>query len=127
MRRALLPTMLFCLGASLVMAQDPVKVDPEHHKVVLENDQVRVLRFTINPHEKSVMHEHPANVTVFLTDADIKFTFPDGKAVEKHPKAGQVTSSEPVKHEAENIGDKPIELVQIELKTKPAGPEPAKK
>ncbi len=40
---------------------------------------------------------------------------------EVHLKAGQVTSSAPVKHEAENIGDKPIELVQVERKTKPAG------
>ncbi len=127
MRRALLPTVLFCLAALLVMAQDPVKVDPQHHKVELENDQVRVLRWTISPHEKSVMHEHPANIVVFLTDADIKITFPDGKTAERHAKAGQVLSSAPVKHEAENIGDKPIELVQIELKTKPGGPEPAKK
>lgn len=127
MRRALLPTVLFCLGTLPVMAQDPVKVDPDHHKVVLENDEVRVLRWTIGPHEKSVMHEHPANVVVFLTDADVKFMFPDGKTAERHLKAGQVTSSAPVKHETENIGDKPIELVQVELKTKPAGPESAKK
>jgi len=109
------------------MAQDPVKVDPQHHKVDLENDQVRVLRWKIAPHEKSAMHEHPANVVVFLTDADIKFTFPDGKTAERHAKVGQVISGAPVKHAAENIGDKPIELVQIELKAKPAGPEPEKK
>ena len=127
MRRALLPAMLFCLGAPLVFAQDPAKVDPEHHKVVLENEQVRVLRWNISPHEKSVMHEHPANVVVFLTDADIKFTFPDGKSAERHVKAGQVTSGPAVKHDAENIGDKPIELVQVELKTGAAGSEPAKK
>jgi quercetin dioxygenase-like cupin family protein len=124
MRRAILSSALLCLATLLVMAQDVVKVDPQHHKVELENDQVRVLRWTIAPHEKSVMHEHPANVVVFLTDADIKFTFPDGKTAERHAKAGQVISGAPVKHAAENIGDKPIELVQIELKTKPAGPVP---
>jgi quercetin dioxygenase-like cupin family protein len=109
------------------MAQDPVKVDPEHHKVVLENDQVRVLRATIGPHEKSAMHEHPANIVVFLTDADMKYTSPDGKTAERHLKTGEVTSNAPVKHEVENIGDKPVELVQIELKTKPAEPKPGKK
>ena len=127
MRRALLPTMLFFLAAPLAFAQDPAKVDPERHKVVLENEQVRVLRWNINPHEKSVMHEHPSNVVVFLTDADVKFTFPDGKTAERHVKAGQVSWSAPVKHEAENIGEKPIELVQIEMKTSSAAPEPAKK
>ncbi|MFL6351793.1 MAG: hypothetical protein ACJ74Z_08075 [Bryobacteraceae bacterium] len=29
------------------------------------------------PHEKSVMHEHPASVAVFMTDATA-FTLPDG-------------------------------------------------
>jgi quercetin dioxygenase-like cupin family protein len=124
MRRALLPTVLFCLAALLVMAQDVVKVDPQHHKVEFENDQVRVLRWTIAPHEKSVMHEHPANIAVYLTDADVKITFPDGKTAERHLKAGQVYSSPAVKHEAENIGNKPIEMVQIELKSKPAGNVP---
>lgn len=62
-----------------------------------------------------------------MPELDIKFTFPDGKTAERHVKAGQVTSGAPVKHDAENIGDKPIELVQIELKTNPTGPDPAKK
>lgn len=63
------------------------------------------------------MHEHPANVAVFLTDGHIKFSFPDGRTVERNAKAGQAFFSPAVKHEAENIGDAPIELVQIELKT----------
>jgi hypothetical protein len=43
-------------------AQDPVKVDPKHYKVEAENKQVRVLRSTYGPGEKSVMHGHPACV-----------------------------------------------------------------
>jgi len=33
---------------------DPVKVDPKHYKVEMENDRVRVLRITYGPQEKSV-------------------------------------------------------------------------
>ena len=40
--------------------QDPVRVDPEHYRVELENEKVRVLRVRYGPHEKSVMHGHPA-------------------------------------------------------------------
>nr|NIR51506.1 hypothetical protein [candidate division KSB1 bacterium]NIS26908.1 hypothetical protein [candidate division KSB1 bacterium]NIT73741.1 hypothetical protein [candidate division KSB1 bacterium]NIU27639.1 hypothetical protein [candidate division KSB1 bacterium]NIU94275.1 hypothetical protein [candidate division KSB1 bacterium] len=40
-------------------AQDATKVDPKHYKVEFENDQVRVLRISYGPGEKSVMHEHP--------------------------------------------------------------------
>ena len=42
--------------------QDPVKVDPKHYKVEVENEKVRVLRVNYKAHEKSVMHSHPDNV-----------------------------------------------------------------
>ena len=35
-------------------AQDATKVDPKHYKVEFENDEVRVLRITYGPGEKSV-------------------------------------------------------------------------
>ena len=36
--------MLVALVATVpALAQDPVKVDPQHYSLVLENDQVRVL------------------------------------------------------------------------------------
>ena len=57
-------------------AQDPVKVDPTHYKVEFENKQVRVLRISYGPHEKSVMHGHPATVAVFLREGRARFAFP---------------------------------------------------
>jgi quercetin dioxygenase-like cupin family protein len=36
--------------------------------VEFENEQVRVLRIGYGAGEKSVMHEHPNAVAVFLTD-----------------------------------------------------------
>src|SRR5215467_2694224 len=120
MRRVLFLASVVCLATFTARAQDPVQVDPKHNKVEFENAQVRVLRFTSGPHEKSPMHEHPANVVVFLTDAHVKFTYPDGKTEERHGKAGQVVWNTPVKHESENLGDKPLEGIQIELKAKSA-------
>src|ERR1039458_1525999 len=37
---------------------DPVAVDPKHYKVEFENDQVRVLRARIGPHESTPVHKH---------------------------------------------------------------------
>src|ERR1017187_8421222 len=37
---------------------DPVVVDPKHYKVEFENDQVRVLRVKIGPHESTPEHQH---------------------------------------------------------------------
>src|SRR5256885_11670339 len=70
------------MGALAARAQDPVKVDPKHYSVILENDEVRVLRIHYAPGEKSVMHSHPDSVAVFLTDQTAKFTHPDGKSDE---------------------------------------------
>jgi quercetin dioxygenase-like cupin family protein len=105
------------------MAQDPVKVDSKHYKVEFENDQVRVLRITYGPHEKSVMHEHPANVAVFLTDANAKFTMSDGKTTAADVKAGAVKWDAGSKHLPENVGDKPMEVILVELKGKHHAPK----
>ncbi len=98
--------------------EDPVKVDPKHYKVELENDQVRVLRISYGPREKSVMHGHPDSLGVNFTDAHMKFRFPDGKTEEIRAKAGEVRSYPAGEHLPENLTDKPIEVVFVELKAK---------
>jgi len=108
------------VAAVPAMAQDPLKVDARHYKVEFENDQVRVLRITYGPHEKSVMHSHPSSVAVFLTDASTKFTLADGKTLNSDVKAGMVVWEAGGKHLPENLGDKPFELILVELKGKHA-------
>src|ERR1051325_922859 len=98
------------------ITQDPVKVDPKHYKVVLNNDQFRVLRVKYGPHEKSVMHEHPASVAVFITDGHAKFTLPDGTSQDSNSKAHDATWADAGKHLPENVGDKPFEVIVVELK-----------
>jgi quercetin dioxygenase-like cupin family protein len=119
-RRLLVPASLLLalqLGAAApAAAEDPVKVDVKHYKVEFENDQVRVLRVKYGPHEKSVMHWHPATVAVFLTDGDAQFTAPDGKVTPAPLKAGTTMWSAAGKHLPENLGDKPFELILVELK-----------
>lgn len=100
--------------------QDAVKADPKHYTVEFENDQMRVLRIKYGPHEKSVMHSHPAGVVIMLTDMNTKFTFADGKTEERQGKAGSVLQAEAVNHLPENLSDQPFEAVLVELKGKPA-------
>jgi quercetin dioxygenase-like cupin family protein len=95
---------------------DPIAVDPKHYKVELENEQVRVLRITYGPREKSVMHGHPAAVGICLTDAHVRFTRPDGTTEERRVKAGQVLSTPAEEHLPENLGDRPFEILLVELK-----------
>ncbi len=102
-------------------AQDPTVVDSTHYTVVLENDQVRVLRITYGPHEKSVMHYHPAGVAVFLTNQHGKFTFPDGQTTEWEAKPGDAIWAEDGAHLPENLTGDRIEVILVELKTPTGG------
>lgn len=121
----LFAALVLVFAAITSMAQDPVKVDPNHYKAEFENDQVRVLRITYGPHEKSVMHYHPASVVVYLTDVDVKFTLPDGKTQESRGKAGETKWTAAGKHLPENLSDKPLEGILVELKALPAKAKPA--
>src|SRR5438132_5361935 len=91
-------------AAVLLRAQDPVKVDPKHYKVEFENNAVRILRINYGPGEKSVMHIHPENVAIFLTDQKATFTTPDGKTTEMDGKAGEVKHLAAGAHLPQNIG-----------------------
>ena len=107
-----------CLFAVIsVTAQDAAKVDPKHYKVEGENAQVRVLRIHYGPHEKSVMHSHPASVVVALTDGKVRMHLPDGKTQDTELKKGQTLLEPASVHNPENLGDQPFELIQIELKS----------
>jgi quercetin dioxygenase-like cupin family protein len=101
---------------STAYAQDAVVADPEHYKVEFENDQVRVLRITYGPGEKSVMHEHPNSVAVFLTDIQAQFTFPDGNTDARSSEAGQARWTPATKHLPENTGTAPFEVILVEIK-----------
>lgn len=98
-------------------ALDPVKVDPKHYKVEFENDQVRVLRVTIGPHESTPVHEHSVNrVVAYLTEQNFRVTSQDGKVEEVKHNAGEVSWSGPATHKEENLSDKAFEAVVTELK-----------
>ena len=122
MNRAMfaIPGLLLFAIASPALAQDAAKVDAKHYKVEFENNKVRVLHATYGPHEKSVMHSHPDAVAIFLTDGQGKFTFPDGKTQDIHLKAGTTMWNPATTHQPENTGDKPFEVIVVEMKGKPA-------
>jgi quercetin dioxygenase-like cupin family protein len=116
MLKAFASLLLITTCAAAAMAQDPVKVDSNHYKVEFENSQVRVLRVKVGPGEKSIMHQHPNAVAIFMVDVNGKFTFPDGKTQEMSRKAGEVLWTPAVVHQPENIGTAPFEVILVELK-----------
>ncbi len=108
-------TLMLFLATEAAVAQDVVNVAPEQFKVVLENEHVRVLEFSMKPGDKQEMHTHPATVHIELTPTKVRITNPDGKAVVLEGKQGEALWVGPVKHTVENIGNTEIHGYIIEL------------
>lgn len=96
--------------------KDAVVADPGHYTVEFENDKVRVIRIKYGPGEKSVMHSHGQNVAIFLTENLTRMTLPDGTSQEGTSEIGTTQWSDAEKHLPENLSDKPLEVVLIEIK-----------
>jgi len=62
------------------------------------------------------MRSHPEGVLVFLTDAEARFTYPDGKTEDIRGKAGEVAPLAAMTHLPENLSDRAFEVVLVELK-----------
>ena len=127
MPRLLISALFIMCLVPAVMAQDPVKVDSKHYTVEFENSEVRVLRVKVGPHEKSVMHQHPNSVAIFLKDASGRFNFPKEPAQDFTSKAGQVLWTPGIVHMPENTSDQPFEVILVELKGSPGTKKVAKR
>ena len=122
MRRVSLAAIgLLLVFATSALAQDATVVDPDHYTVEFENDQVRVIRISYGPGEKSVMHEHGPHVAVFLSDSQHwRFTLEDGTTEEiDELSAGQTLWAEAGTHLPENLSDQRQEVILVELKSPP--------
>ncbi len=111
-------------GKSGKMAKgaDPVKVDPKHFKVRLNNARVRVLEFTAKPGDKFPMHSHPDYVAYTFSGGKTTYSFPDGKTAERQVTAGNATWNESETH-AGQIGDTETHTLLVELKATRAKPK----
>jgi quercetin dioxygenase-like cupin family protein len=98
------------------ISRDPVKLDAEHHPVVLENDRVRVLRTILEPHVKSPMHQHPHYVVVYLTDLHTTMKLADGRVVDNPRHPGDIAWRDALEHQTEQMGDKTAVEIQVEIK-----------
>ncbi|HYJ87060.1 MAG TPA: hypothetical protein VEW46_13450 [Pyrinomonadaceae bacterium] len=110
---------LLCLTQT-TRAQDPVKVDPRHYKVIMENDSVRILEFKDAPDHKVPKHSHPPYFVYVLSDAKRLFT---DKCVTPKTvilKAGETIDSKVgVTHCEENVGYTNTHVLVVEFKTPP--------
>lgn len=96
---------------------DPLKVAPANYKVLLDNEQVRVLRAKLEPRQKIPLHDHARNrVAVFLTSQRVLSTSESGQSVETKAAPFDVRFSAPLKHAEENLNNELMEVLLVELK-----------
>ena len=115
MKPAILTLILAAL-CKTALAQEPVKPSPQYYKVLLENDQVRVLEWRLKPGEKEPMHSHPSGVVYELSASKLRITFSDGKTQEATGAAGETFWRGPTTHAIENIGDTEAHAIAIDVK-----------
>jgi len=109
------------LFSAVALAQDPVKIDPAHYKLMFENASVRVLQVNYAAGSKSPMHQHPDAIAISLTPATVKFTFPDGKSQDASmaDESGLYTPAGP--HSPMNMGKGDMKAILVEFKAPAAG------
>ena len=95
-------------------------------QAVIENEQVRVLKVTEQPHRKTRPHEHKVNRVMIYLDAGKQEFVEGGKTSYLEFKAGQPLWS-PARgiHTAESVGTAPFTVVEIELKKPGDSSKPA--
>jgi quercetin dioxygenase-like cupin family protein len=103
------------------MSLDPVVTNPDHYKVIFENDRVRVLEYTDQPGDRTTMHEHPDSVMYTLSSFRRRLSSGDAQR-DVEIAAGTTNWLPAQQHFGENIGDTPTHVLFIELKAEAPKP-----
>jgi hypothetical protein len=104
---------------------DALVAAPQHHRLVLENDTVRVLDTRIGPGETAPLHTHcwPSVLYVVATDHVVRrdadgSVLLDSRADDGEPApVGSAIWTGPMSpHTVENVGESEIRLLNVEFK-----------
>lgn len=97
------------------MSLDPAVSNPDHYKVVFENDRVRVLEYTDAPGEHTTPHQHPDSVMYTLSTFRRRLVSGEASR-DVEIEAGTVGWLPAQEHHGENTGDTPTHVIFVELK-----------
>jgi hypothetical protein len=111
------------MGSSAQASNDAVSVDPDVHKVILENEFVRVFDARASKGTKSPLHTHPPMVLVSLGKTRFRMSQSDGKTSIFDLNPGQALWVENAHHAWELIAGE-LHAIGIEIKSAKAGPVP---
>jgi len=104
------------LASGSAFGQDPVKIDPAHYKIVMENASVRVLKIDYAPGAKSPMHQHPDSIVIPLVSSKVVFTMPDGTKQDADLANESALYTPAGTHSPANVGTERINALLVEFK-----------
>ncbi|MEO7922820.1 MAG: hypothetical protein ABIR30_04025 [Chitinophagaceae bacterium] len=96
---------------------DPVKILPDKFKILLENEHVRVVQYSLKPGEKDDWHTHPAKSSYVVSGGKLKVHLENGEIIFADEETGTASWMDYVgKHYVENIGNTTVTIVYTEIK-----------
>jgi hypothetical protein len=104
---------------------DPCITNPNHYKVVFENDRVRVLEYRDKPGDMTTPHTHPDSVMYTRSSFRRRLYTGEGEQRDVEMQAGFVGWLSAQQHSGHNIGDTDTHVIFVELKEASAGPSTA--
>lgn len=102
---------------------DGVVAAPDHHRVIFENDRVRVLETAIPPGDTTPVHTHPACVMYIISGGHFTRRDPNGEIMVdtrasdppfEMPRVLWSDGTPP--HTLQNTDDEDLVLISVELK-----------
>lgn len=105
---------------------DALIASPQHHKLLFENESVRVIDTLIRPKEITALHTHkwPATLYIlswsdFVRYDDKDNIVVDSRTMAKAPLPDMAIWTEPLPpHKLENVGENDIHVIGVEIKNR---------
>jgi quercetin dioxygenase-like cupin family protein len=104
---------------------DPCVTNPDHYRVVFENERVRVLEYRDEPGDRTTPHTHPDSVMYTRSSFRRRLYTGDNEQRDVEMKEGLAAWLPAQQHSGHNIGDTETHVIFVELKEGGAGPSGA--
>ncbi len=97
---------------------DAVNAAPNSHKILLENEKVRVIEVVIKAGEKEPMHHHKwPSIMIVDKATNLRYYDKENKTIDIYNNEARVEWMDPeLLHAVENISKKEYHAIRIEIK-----------
>jgi len=97
---------------------DFVRSSPDQTKILLENEYVRIIEYSLKPGEKDNTHTHPPKTSYVISGGMLRIYPENEKPFDAEEVIGAAEWADKVgKHYVENIGKTTVTILLTEIKT----------